>query len=364
MSVGTRVFDGSRPVAAEVSARAKATGRLVFVDNIRVLLTILVILFHLMITYAGTGDWYYTEDRQDLITGALGAWFLAVNQAYFMGLFLLISAYFVPGSYDRKGAGRFLKDRLIRLGIPLALYSWIIRPMLVYLDPVKSPSPRPPFSDFLTGHYFVDQAILGSGPLWFIEILLLFSALYALWRLLARPRSTAASAVESRFPSSGRIALTALLMGIAGFLVRLGLPMGWNLEVLNLQFPFFVQYIVLFVLGLIAYRRNWLLGLSDRVGRLWLGIAGGPDPALLAPAAGWWRHRPGVRCVRRWLALAGPGLCAVGVLPLPGDVHRPDLPVPTPWGSPGQDDAVPLAQCVHSLPDPRSADRHAGLRRP
>jgi glucan biosynthesis protein C len=275
MSVGTRVLDGSRPVAAEVSARAKATGRLVFVDNIRVLLTILVILFHLMITYAGTGDWYYTEDRQDLITGALGAWFLAVNQAYFMGLFLLISAYFVPGSYDRKGAGRFLKDRLIRLGIPLALYSWIIRPMLVYLDPVKSPSPRPPFWDFLTGHYFVDQAILGSGPLWFIEILLLFSALYALWRLLARPRSTAASAVESRFPSSGRIALTALLMGIAGFLVRLGLPMGWNLEVLNLQFPFFVQYIVLFVLGLIAYRRNWLLGLPDRVGRLWLGIAGG-----------------------------------------------------------------------------------------
>ena len=37
---------------------------------------------------------------------ALGGWFCAVNQAYFMGLFLLISAYFVPGSYDRKGAGR------------------------------------------------------------------------------------------------------------------------------------------------------------------------------------------------------------------------------------------------------------------
>lgn len=119
--------------------------RLFFVDNIRVLLTILVIMFHLVITYAGTGSWYYREGREDLATGVLGAWFLTVNQAYFMGLFLLISAYFVPGSYDRKGAGKFLVDRLVRLGIPLALYSWVIRPLLAYLDPVRFPGGRPPF---------------------------------------------------------------------------------------------------------------------------------------------------------------------------------------------------------------------------
>jgi surface polysaccharide O-acyltransferase-like enzyme len=263
-----------------VSARAKATTRLVFVDHIRVLLTILVILFHLVITYAGTGDWYYMEGRQDTLTGALGAWFLAVNQSYFMGLFLLISAYFVPGSYDRKGAGRFLKDRLVRLGIPLALYSWILRPVLVYLDPIRAASPRPPFWRFL-GQYFRDQPIVGSGPLWFIEVLLLFSALYALWRLLAGPRppvepaAPTLDAAASSFPSSGRIALLALCMGIGSFAVRVALPMGWNLALLNLQFPFFVQYIVLFVIGLVAYRRNWLLGLPDRAGRLWLWIAAG-----------------------------------------------------------------------------------------
>jgi hypothetical protein len=124
----------SRPTLAAVGIQS-TTSRLLFVDNIRVLLTILVLLFHLMITYAGTGDWWYMEGREDTSTGVIGAWFLVVNQAYFMGLFLLISAYFVPGSYDRKGTGRFLKDRLIRLGIPLALYSWIIRPLLAYFDP-------------------------------------------------------------------------------------------------------------------------------------------------------------------------------------------------------------------------------------
>ena len=47
----------------------------------------------------------------------------------------------------------------------------------------------------------------------------------------------------------------------------------WNFSLLNLQFPFFVLYIALFIVGLIAYRRNWLLGLPDAKGKFWLGIA-------------------------------------------------------------------------------------------
>ncbi len=256
---------------ATVSAN-RPTLRLLFIDNIRVLLTIVVVLFHLMITYAGTGSWYYTEGREDFVTGAIGAWFLAVNQAYFMGLFLLISAYFVPGSYDRKGPGRFSKDRLIRLGIPLALYSWIIRPLLAYLDPVRFPVSRPPFWSFITGNYFTNEAVFGAGPLWFIETLLIFSLVYVLWRLLTQPRLDK-PVVDTHFPSNGSIALVALLLGVAAFLIRIWLPLGWNFVPLNLQFPFFAQYIALFVIGLIAYRRNWLLGLPDRTGRIWLGFA-------------------------------------------------------------------------------------------
>src|SRR5512143_1696925 len=262
----------SRSIPTVAQARPRAAGRLLFIDNMRVFVTVLVILFHLMITYAGTGSWYYTEGREDFITGAIGAWFLTVTQAYFMGLFLLISAYFVPGSYDRKGAVRFLKDRFIRLGIPVALYSWIVRPILVYLDPVRFPLSRPPFWSFITGTYFRQQPFLGAGPLWFIEVLLIFSVLYVLWRRLTpgRPDKPAA---ESRLPRNRTIALFAILLGVAAFLVRIWLPLGWNFAPLNLQFPFFVQYIALFVVGLIAYRRNWLLNLPEKTGRLWLGIA-------------------------------------------------------------------------------------------
>ena len=148
-------------MSAVAAVQTKAAGRLLFVDNIRVFLTILVLLHHLMITYAGTGAWYYTEGRQDFVTNALGGWFCATNQAYFMGLFLLISAYFVPGSYDRKGAGRFLKDRLIRLGIPLAVYSWVINPLFWYAFFFQDI--RMPFWRFFPGEYFKSGELIGTG---------------------------------------------------------------------------------------------------------------------------------------------------------------------------------------------------------
>src|SRR5512136_1757378 len=202
----------AQPVTA--GARASAGSRLLFIDNMRVMLTIQVALFHLMIIYSRAGSWLYTEGREDFVTGALGVWFCAASQAYFMGLFLLISAYFVPGSYDRKGAGRFLKDRLVRLGIPLAVYSWVINPLFIYALAYRD-GMRMPFWRFFPVEYFKGNAIIGSGPLWFVEVLLIFSLVYVLWRLATRSRPAPAP-VESRFPGNGTIAVFALLLGIAG----------------------------------------------------------------------------------------------------------------------------------------------------
>ncbi len=256
-----------RPTAA-ANAPAKATSRLLFVDNIRIFLTMLVIAHHLMVIYAGSGSWIYYDGRQDDITSALGGWFCAVNQAYFMGLFLFIAAYFVPGSYDRKGPSRFLVDRLIRLGIPLAFYSWGLRPLLLYLGT----SPGSSLWRWYTHEYFRDYGIIGGGPMWFIETLLVFSILYVFGRLLARPQREASEHPAS-FPGNGTIALLALLLGAASFLVRTVTPVNFTFAPLNLQFANFAQYIALFIAGLVAYRQDWLTALPDRVGKIWLGFA-------------------------------------------------------------------------------------------
>jgi len=268
--MSTTASTASRPLSAVAGVQPRAASRLFFVDNIRVFLTILVLLHHFMIIYAHSGDWIYTEGQPDFATDAIGNWFCSVNQAYFMGLFLLISAYFVPGSYDRKGARRFFKDRLIRLGIPLALYSWVINPLFVYTLFYREISK--PFLQFFLSDFFKTNSLLGGGPLWFVEVLLIFSLLYVLWRLLI-PYRPVDKNKESAFPGNWTIALFALLLGVAGFIVRLAFPIGYTFKPLNLQFPFFAQYIVLFIVGLIAYRRNWLVNLPDKTARLWLWIS-------------------------------------------------------------------------------------------
>jgi len=256
--------------AAEV--QPKAATRLLFVDNLRIYLTILVILHHLVIIYSGSGGWIYHEGREDEITSAIGSWFTGVNHSYFMGLFLLVAAYFVPGSYDRKGAARFLKDRLIRLGIPLAVYSWIIRPLLLYAGLSSYGDLSLSFVEWYSQQYFREYSLIGGGPLWFISALLLFSVVYAIVRLLvpARPEKPA---VETSFPGNGAIAVFALMIALASFIVRLWFPSDWVYGPLAFQFADFPQYIALFTIGLVAYRRNWLLSMPQAVGRRWLAIA-------------------------------------------------------------------------------------------
>ena len=90
--------------------------RIYFVDYLRGALVSLVILHHTAITYGGSGSFYYTESATDPVASLLLTLFTNFNQAWFLGAFFLLSAYFTPGSFDRKGVRGFLKDRLIRSG--------------------------------------------------------------------------------------------------------------------------------------------------------------------------------------------------------------------------------------------------------
>jgi glucan biosynthesis protein C len=245
--------------------------RLYFVDNLRILLIILLVLHHLAITYGHSGMWYYLDGRPDDLTVLVATLFTAVNQAFFLAFFFMISGYFTPGSYDRKGSWPFLKDRLLRLGIPLLFYIVFIDPLILYA--VASSVRGFPGSlwEFL-GQYFGNYRGLGTGPLWFVETLLIFAIIYALWRLLTRSSVTPTQR-DGKPPSNLAIATFALLLGVITFVVRIWLPIGWEFELLRLQFPYFPQYIALFVVGIIAYRLNWFLGIPTATGKVWLGVA-------------------------------------------------------------------------------------------
>ena len=107
--------------------------RLLFIDNLRILLICLVVVQHLSVTYGATGFWYYRDPAADPFTRTFLTIYDGIPQASGMGIFFLIAGYFTPGSFDRKGMARFLRDRLMRLGTPWLLYELLLDPLVVYL---------------------------------------------------------------------------------------------------------------------------------------------------------------------------------------------------------------------------------------
>jgi peptidoglycan/LPS O-acetylase OafA/YrhL len=255
------------PVPPVQAAAAPQGPRLLFIDNLHTLLICGVVVLHLAVTYGGVGSWYYHDPAKEMLTTALLTILTATGQACGMGLFFLISAYFTPGSYDRKGPAPFLRDRLVRLGIPLLLYDLLLDPLVVYL----AGGLHGPYWSFYSD-YLLHVGGIGSGPVWFLALLLLFTIFYVAWRGLTSQRPHAAER-PWKLPSFGAIFGFIFALGLVSFVVRIWWPAGRVFQPLNLQLAYLPQYISLYVLGLIAYRSNWFFELPPRMGRDWLRTA-------------------------------------------------------------------------------------------
>ncbi len=232
---------------------------------------------HLVITYGGSGLWYYKEGS---LTGAefyISIAFTCTCQAFFMGLLFLLAGYFTPASFDRKSAGQFTLDRLTRLWIPVGVFIFLIDPFMQYALISAGVMPSPTGASLTTqgflGLFTNPLNGLGFGPLWFIEALFFFTLIYVVWRLIAKKLTK-----PRQMPRNLTIALLALGLGAITFLVRIWFPLGYVLNPFGFQLPFFPQYITFFIVGLIAWRGNWLLTLPEKTGSFWLRVA-----ALLFP---------------------------------------------------------------------------------
>lgn len=198
--------------------------------------------------------------------------FTCLCQAFFMGLLFLLAGYFTPASYDRKGPGPFTLDRLTRLWLPVGVFIFLIDPFIQYAlisaGVLPSPTGLPMTTQAFLGLFANPFSGLGFGPLWFIEALFFFTLVYVGWRLILKSPSKTRS-----IPGNLVIALLAIALGAVSFLVRIWLPIGYVLNPFGFQLPFFPQYIAFFIVGVIAFRSNWLLTMPAKTGTLWLRLA-------------------------------------------------------------------------------------------
>jgi glucans biosynthesis protein C len=239
--------------------------RLAFIDNLRGILVIFVLMSHLAITYGPVGIWYYYE-RSGFASTYFLAFFLSFMQAFLMGLFFLISGYFTPYSFKKKGAGHFLGERLRRLGIPLLFYITIISPVLLYLHEIIIIGNTANFFRF-----YLDMVIrrqhIDIGPLWFVQALLFFSLFYALIEGMTK-RSSGNKKLSLVFPSDFTILKVILIFSLFIFVFRIRFPIGTAVS--NLQIGLAPQYVFLYFIGIVAYKNNWFAYLTFKKARFWL----------------------------------------------------------------------------------------------
>lgn len=214
-----------------------------YLDNIKIALTVLVVFHHAAEPYSPYSNWIYKPSNPEEVMPWI--WhFLSVNASFFMGLYFFISGYFVPRSYDKQGAKTFIGKKLMRLGIPLLIVTAILTP--------------------LTGQ-------LEVAHLWFVESLLVFCLIYALARQFVTLRS---DDCEWR-PRTWGLLVVAVIMGAGGMLIRSCSPQDnwiWLLGFIHIEPAHYLQYVMMFCLGIAAYRFRWLDKIGNRTGSTALAI--------------------------------------------------------------------------------------------
>jgi peptidoglycan/LPS O-acetylase OafA/YrhL len=156
----------------------------VAINNLRGYAILMVLAFHSFIAYLGSQtdtpprpfdsppyDWTAKPiiDRDGWFGFDL---FCAFQYVYLMHLMFFLSGLFVWSSLTRKGASRFLHDRVLRLGVPFVLGVYLLMPLAYY--PVYRVTAADPGWPAFWSHW-IALPFWPTGQMWFLWLLLTFN---------------------------------------------------------------------------------------------------------------------------------------------------------------------------------------------
>jgi glucans biosynthesis protein C len=183
-----------------------------------------------------------------------------------MSFFFFIFAWFTAPACDRKGSWEFMRRRLIRLGIPLLVYYYVLSLILKYLVRCFQGRADMGFLEFFMTNF---GEITSPGPLWFTGTLLIFEAVYLLVRFARR--RVGRGPQYWPFPKDWMILLFILGAGVFTFFLRLWQPLTHG--VYHVRLGYYTLYVCMFAIGIAGYRSGWFEKLSARQANRWFYIA-------------------------------------------------------------------------------------------
>ncbi|MFL6811221.1 MAG: acyltransferase family protein [Bradyrhizobium canariense] len=154
----------SATIGAEAHVAPKAKTRNLSLDRARTFLTLVVLLHHAVIPYTYFG-------HTDPVSWAGFDVVVLATDSFFMAMFFFLSGLFTWSGIARKAPSVFLRDRLLRLGLPFAIAAFTVIPLAYYAIALRH-DPGLSFTAFWWKTITVGP--WPSGPIWFVWVLLAF----------------------------------------------------------------------------------------------------------------------------------------------------------------------------------------------
>ena len=213
-----------------VPTPAATASRVIFLDNLRTLMVLLVVVLHAAGAYSKYTSWWYVDDANAAPFDVL----LMVLDIFAMPVLFFIAGYFaLPSLARRQCAWRFTLGKLRRLGLPLLVGVFLVTPLSPYIKAYLNQGNSLTTSYWshclayfqdglaLTTGFITSTEQFNRGHYWFISLLLLFFLILAGWRAM---RSTVNA---SQSPGSHRAGITVIslvvVLSVLGTLLTHGL---------------------------------------------------------------------------------------------------------------------------------------------
>jgi hypothetical protein len=204
--------------------------------------------------------WAYSTQRETSLSPITQAIVLAVGGPFAMLLIpvlFLVAGLMTPSSLARRGAGPYVRNRLLRLGVVFAVYVLVLQPITMYVLEYGIGTDTGSF----WSSYLGDEQTLDTGTLWFVGDLLIFSLGYAAWTAVRR--RSGVHRITAR-----QLVLLSAIVAVTTFLVRLVYPFNSENKYLDLNFYQWPACIAIFGIGIVAARSGWLTAVPQQLYRI------------------------------------------------------------------------------------------------
>ncbi|KAH8196847.1 hypothetical protein TruAng_008988 [Truncatella angustata] len=232
-------------------------GRKYWLDNLRTVMTTIVILNHTAAAYGGGGTHPHPASFKK--TSPILLPYVAFHYAYGLGQFFWLSGNLTAQSLSKGSWREFVTSKLLRLGLPSLLYS-------VFLEPLKDIALRPRYEGDIRSNLrdywkavteFKGWLKPGSGTVWYTMTLLILDLCSVLFRRCFHlfSKGKARSLEFSKLAKFYGVLCRWGWLVIAGsrFLISTKWPFGYELPVVNVSPYYLPQFIYGYVLGQLAY---------------------------------------------------------------------------------------------------------------